>query len=181
MNKLITLSLKLNPKQKRFAELIAKGKKQVEAYIEAGYKTDSMKHKTIESAARRCMGNVSVKTYYSALQYESTERALNVISYTKQDWLRNELSILSLAMGDKPTKMSAVFQGEYFQAELKSVDLSAALKAQEQLGKVLALFVDKKSVDGSITINNLIADISKEAAESPNDSPLPKDHIFPLS
>jgi hypothetical protein len=73
--------------------------------------------------------------------------------------------------------MSAVFQGEFFQGELINVDLSAALKAQEQLGKTLALFVDKKEIDSNIEINNLISQISREAAGNINDSPLPRDHI----
>jgi hypothetical protein len=102
---------------------------------------------------------------------------MNEISYSKQDWLRNQLTLLSIAMGEKPTKMSAVFQGEFFQGELINVDLSAALKAQEQLGKTLALFVDKKEIDSNIEINNLISQISREAAGNINDSPLPRDHI----
>ncbi len=177
MNELIALSLKLNAKQKLFAELVAKGRKQVEAYTEAGYQTASMKHKTIESAAKRCMRNVSVKAYYNALQSESVERVVKEIAYDKQDWLRNQLILLAIAMGEIPTKLTAVFQGEFFQAELESVNLNAALKAQEQLGKMLGLFVDKKEIDGNVIINNLIADISQEAAENINDSPLPKDHL----
>ncbi|WNC71446.1 hypothetical protein RGQ13_15135 [Thalassotalea psychrophila] len=171
----INLATKLNPKQKLFAELCAKGKIQSEAYELAGYKCDNSTQQTINNAAKRCMRNVPVKTYYKSLLESSSAKAFEELSYTKQDWLRNQFKLLELAFGDGQVHKVASFNGEFIEAQVKETDLGAAIRIQEQLGKMLALFVDKSEIGGAMTITNLIAEISKEAGESTNDSPLPRD------
>ena len=56
-----------NPKWERFAQELAKGRSQVEAYERAGYKPDS-------GAANRLSGNVSIQARVAELQNKVAER-----------------------------------------------------------------------------------------------------------
>lgn len=169
---------KLSAKQKLFAELCAKGETQPKAYALAGYKVDGSTQKTINNAATRCMANVGVKEYYNSLLEKSSVKAVEELSYSKQDWLRNQFRALKMAFGDELIKKVASFNGEFTQKELHETDLGTVMRIQDQLGKMLALFVDKSEFKGDVTMTNLIAEISKEAAgDDTNDSPLPKDNM----
>lgn len=57
-----------NPKHERFAQQLFKGKTQLEAYVEAGYKPD-------DGAAARLSGNVRIKARIVELQSASSMRA----------------------------------------------------------------------------------------------------------
>ncbi len=172
------LATRLKPKQVKFANLYADGTRTLsEAYQDAGYKTDNMKPETLKRAAIRCMSNVHLKAYYDALVKESAELAVQQITYSKRQWMENQLATLEMAMGIRETLLACTYLGETKTTSTKVVNLSAAIRAQEQLGKVLGLFVNKLDATENIRVNNLIAEISKEASSCPEDSPLPKDNV----
>lgn len=64
-------------------------------------------------------------------------------------------------------------------ALIKKIKWPDKVRNLELLGKHVDVQAWKEKVehDGNLQITNLIKDISKEAAESENDSPLPKDNI----
>jgi hypothetical protein len=177
MSNIVKLAAKLKPKQRRFVELLVEGKTQVAAYTVAGYKVEQMKPETVSRAASRCMANVQVKQYYLALNQEITTTVMNQLEYTKQDWLRTQLILLEMSIAKVDIQKTTSFLGVLEQHTIKETNLSAALRIQEQLGKMLGLFTEDKNVENEGTTFNLIAQISKEAAEITNYSPLPKDHL----
>lgn len=67
-----------NPKHERFAQELAKGKTQIEAYKIAGYKPD-------DGAAARLSGNVRVQSRLAELQERGAKRAeITVETITRQ-------------------------------------------------------------------------------------------------
>ena len=171
------IAAKLTLKQRTFAELLAQGVDQMTAYAQAGYKVDAMTHDTHKAAAYRTVSNGNVKKYYDALRAAACEKAADRQSYTEEEWLKTQLELLSYAMGRKEVKKIVHEHDEVMiNSRTKTVDVANALRIQEQLGKMLSLFVDRQEVTGDMTVTNLISELSTLHAESKNDSPLPKDN-----
>ena len=118
-----------------------------------------------------------MRAYYDSLLENAQEKAVEAVSYDKEDWMRTQMEILSISMGKQEVSKVITNEDGEKKTTIKAVDLNSALKAQEQLGKSLALFIDKKELDGNMTVTNLIQELSKEAGESEDDSPLPKDNM----
>lgn len=174
MNNIIELAKKLTTKQRKFVELIIEGRTQTEAYKYAGYKVSSMKASTLSRAASRCMANVQVQQYYQSLQAKVTRETVKSLEYTKQDWLRNQLALLDMAMAKSEIYKVIPMLENLEQYKVKETNLNAAIRIQDQLGKMLGMY-NQESLTKTF---NLISEISKEAANRNNDSPLPKEHLI---
>lgn len=79
-----------NPKHERFAQGLFKGKSQIEAYADAGYKPDS-------GAANRLSGNVSIQSRIAELQAASSLR----VEVTVASLIEEAASIQKAAQDDK--------------------------------------------------------------------------------
>jgi hypothetical protein len=122
----------LTPKQEKFAQAVASGMTQADAYRHA-YNTENMKDSTIHEAASRTANDCKVSARIKALQESAAIAAL---------WSR-ELSI--------KTKRQAL------QLALEKKDSRAIIQASESLDKQYGLEparkVDITSSDGSMSPN----------------------------
>lgn len=113
-----------NPRHERFAQALAKGKTQLQAYVEAGYKPD-------DGAAARLSGNVRVRTRLTELQQRAAVRAeITVASITER-----LLAIAARAEEKEDAPMLSVARASYMDA-----------------AKLNGLVVDKAEVKAGITI-----------------------------
>ena len=114
-----------NPKRELFAQALAKGKSQAEAYELAGYKPDG-------GAASRLSGNVSIKARVSEL----LERGASSVELTVQTVAENLLRIAG--------KAEALGEASGF---------SVAKGAWMDAAKIKGLVIEKREVRTSIWTN----------------------------
>lgn len=88
-----------NAKHERYAQELAKGKSQSEAYVNAGYKPDS-------GAASRLSGNVSVQGRVAELQERSAKK-VEITVDTLRDMLLEDRT-LARELGQSAAAVSAV-------------------------------------------------------------------------
>jgi hypothetical protein len=78
-----------NPKRERFAQELAKGKSQIDAYETAGYRPDS-------GAAARLSGIISVRARVAELQAAKADRVVELTAIDRATVL-NELAKIAMA------------------------------------------------------------------------------------
>lgn len=109
-----------NPKHERFARELAKGKTQIEAYTEAGYRPD-------DGAAARLSGNVRIKARVAEIQERAAIRAEVTVARLTKNLLR---------IAKKAEKLS------------ESSGFSVARAAQMDIAKLNGLVVDRQALGG---------------------------------
>lgn len=131
-----------NPRWERFAQLIAKGKPQVEAYELAGYKRD-------DGAASRLSSYVKVRERVAELNDKAAKRAEVSKAWVMERLMRNA----QMSLGEVPV----VTPGETEDQETVEFrrDPGAANQALQLLGKELGMFVDR-SISASTTLEELL-------------------------
>lgn len=112
-----------NPKHERFAQELAKGKTQEEAYREAGYRGD-------RTAACRLSTNVNVQARVSEIQERSAIRVEISLASITEDLARIAKKAEDLA---------------------ESSGLSVARAAKMDIAKLHGLVVDKTKADVTVT------------------------------
>ena len=125
-----------NPKHERFAQELAKGKSQAEAYETAGYKPDS-------GAASRLSGNVSIQARVAELLGKAAVRAELTVATVADNLLR--IAEKAEALGE-------------------AAGLSVAKAAWMDAAKVSGLIVEKKEVRTG-SLDELPADSLAELRE----------------
>lgn len=147
-----------NPRHERFAQELAKGKTQLEAYRLAGYRPD-------DGAANRLSGNVRVATRVK----EITERAATRAEITKAWVMERLMRNAQMCLGEEPLIVPGS-GGEGEVAEEGRVefrrDPAAANQALQLLGKELGMFVDR-SISATTTLEELLDSIDED--DQPDD------------
>jgi phage terminase small subunit len=123
-----------NTKHERFAQELARGKSQAEAYKLAGYKPDS-------GAASRLSGNVSIQTRVAELQEKIVSRVVERAVVSKE-WVIEKL--VENAERSLQARRATGEDGEET-GEFKYQG-NVANRALELIGKELGMFVDRKEV-----------------------------------
>ncbi len=129
--------MQLTPKQELFAQMVASGKSQSEAYRES-YNADKMKDSTIWSNASRLMENSKVLARIEDIRATARERA----SYTLSEHLERL---------DKLSR-EAEKEGRY----------SEAIKAEELRGKASGFYTDKVEHKGAIDLKSFVEQRHRE-------------------
>lgn len=131
-----------NPRQERFAQCLAKGKTQADAYEEAGYRPN-------DGGASRLAGNVKVKTRVAEL----AERAANRVEVSKSWVMERLMRNAQMCLGEAPM----VTPGDDEEAETVEYkrDPAAANTALQLLGKELGMFVDR-SISATTTLEGML-------------------------
>lgn len=131
-----------NPKHERFAQALADGKSQIEAYAAAGYARNRGNAATLkrrESISRRVNELLAER---ERMARDATERATAELALTKADVMR-----LLLQRHD-----AASAAGQH----------SAAIRALELLGKQLGMFIDRKEM----RVIRSLSDLSEEELDA---------------
>jgi hypothetical protein len=116
-----------NPKHEIFAQEIAKGKSQVEAYELAGFKNGQKNAHRLGSDEGILRRVAEIQSERAEIERQATEKAAEALSIDKQ-WVMARLI-------DNATRAAA------------SEDYSPSNKALELLGKELGMFIDRKNVN----------------------------------
>lgn len=112
-----------NPKHELFAQLLAKGRTQIEAYREAGYRPD-------DGAAARLSGNVRVRERVVELQERSAIRASVSVASITENLAR---------IAEKAERLS------------ESAGLSVARAAHMDIAKLNGLVIDRTKADVKVS------------------------------
>lgn len=115
-----------NPKHERFAQELAKGKSQIEAYEAAGYRPNP-------SAASRLSDDVNI-----------CERVAEI---TERGAIRAEITVASLLEELEEARMAAL--------GAETPQSSAAVSASMSKAKLLGLVVDKAEAKVEATVNEI--------------------------
>ncbi len=130
----------LTPKQESFAQAVASGKTQADAY-RAAFNASKMKAETIQKRASELMARGEVRGRVKDLIAKVSSGVVGkaVIDRT---WVMDQLvEVVSMAKASEPVLDSDGNPvGEY------KTNLAAANKALELIGKEFAMFVDRKEV-----------------------------------
>lgn len=118
-----------NARHERFAQELAKGKSQIEAYEIAGYKPD-------EPNASRLTSNDKVQARVAEILGRAAERTV----LTKQ-WVIERL----VQNVDRALQAQEVMRGDEGTGEYR-YDGAVANRALELLGKELGMFVDRREI-----------------------------------
>lgn len=131
----------LTPKQEKFAQGIASGLSQADAY-RASYDCDNSSDGCIYTEASLLMDNPNISQRIEHLQKPIAERVGRTL---EQHIARLE----ELARGAEGVEQ-----------------FSAAMKGEENIGKVLGYYVNKTEVSGSLTLEQMTdEDLDKKIAE----------------
>ena len=133
----------LTAKQQKFAQLIAAGANQADAYRGA-YNTCNMKAATVVNNAHNLMKNSDVSAMISELSAKALEKVVEKIAIDKAWVISKLVKIVDLGMA-----IEVVTYGEgeeEREGELKTANLSASNKALELIGKEHGMFVDRKDI-----------------------------------
>jgi phage terminase small subunit len=134
--------LKLTAKQEKFAQLVAKGSTQSDAYREA-YDSEDMLDKSIWEKASELAAIVKVKSRIEELKLEYQLH----LKYDAEAHYRELEQLKELAL----TPMGK--DGD--------IDLKSAIKASELKGKLCGLYVDKQQITGNLTIDDWVKEAVK--------------------
>lgn len=165
----------LTPKQEKFAQCVASGKTQADAYREA-YNASNMKAETIAVKASELMRDGNVSARVGELSKPGIEKAkvtaekviaeLARIAFFDTGLLYNEDGTLKqiteldseVTRAIHSTKNRIEKQGPDKEdwAEIKEIRTHDKLKALELLGKTLALFTDKHEHSGTISLKDFV-------------------------
>ena len=137
----------LNDRQRKFAENLATGMSQTEAYKRAGYRVKN--DKVAESKASRLVSNGKVSTYLDELRAKSQDEAI---------WSRNRLiKYLCSVLDLDPSKLINEDTGALVSfSEMEQANLITGFKVQEKVNengdvwgvdKDIKLYSKEKAVD----------------------------------
>lgn len=134
-------------KHERFAQLLADGLPQHEAYVKAGFKAKT--NATARSAASNLLKrNVSIGERVDALLAErreihdrATVAAVKTIELTKEWLLRELVEVVQMGKAAMP-----VYNGKGEPTGVYQQNLAAANRAIELLGREFGLFTEKKEI-----------------------------------
>lgn len=146
-----------NPKHERFAQELAKGKSQAEAYLLAGYAAS-------EPHASRLASNGKVEGRVAEILERAATRAEVSKSWVMERLMRNA----QMCLGEEPLVVP-VSEGTEPVAEYRR-DPAAANTALQLLGKELGMFVDR-SISATTTLEELLDRIDDEPAQRPAGEP----------
>jgi len=138
-----------NPQHELFAQEMAKGASQQEAYKAAGYKGDNPR--AIAASASRLLKSANVTARIADLMRQAADRVVLDRSWVLQRLMRNA----QIALGEVPVTVSIKHKDEdgnvsYSDMEIINRDAAAANKALELLGKTseARLFADSSGLPG---------------------------------
>lgn len=132
---------KLTAKQEKFAQLVAQGHTQSDAYREA-YDAENMTNDSIKIEASRLMDNPNVSLTVDKLKQGAAKR--------------NEVTLDECVRGIREAVDMAKTKD----------DVNAFIKAYRELGLLAGLYVEKKKVDGEFSLVVKVAnEKDKEALE----------------
>jgi phage terminase small subunit len=132
----------LNERQKRFVEEYIIDLNATAAAVRSGYS-----EKTAYSIGQRLLKKVEIQQYMSELMAEKDKKTI-----ADQDEI---LSFLTSVLRGEVCEQVPLLAGNGFQ-ELRRLDEANPkdrLKAAELLGKRYAMWVDKKEVEGDLSVN----------------------------
>ena len=130
----------LTAKQQKFAQLIAAGANQADAYRGA-YSTGNMKAATVVNNAHNLMKNSDVSAMISELSAKVIDKVVADIAIDKAWVISKLVKIVDLGMAIEP-----VIDQDGSSGEIKTANLSASNKALELIGKEHGMFVDRKDI-----------------------------------
>lgn len=116
-----------NPRHERFAQELAKGKSQVEAYETAGFKNGQKNAHRLGSDEGILRRVAEIQSERAEMDREATKQATEALAIDKQ-WV-----------------MARLIDNATTAASLE--DFGPSNKALELLGKELGMFIDRKSID----------------------------------
>lgn len=131
-----------NPKHERFAQELAKGRTEGEAYVLAGYASD-------RGNASRLTANDSVQARVAEIVERAAVRAEVSKSWVMERLMRNA----QMCLGEEPMVVPTP-EGEEPVAEYRR-DPAAANTALQLLGKELGMFVDR-SISATTTLEEML-------------------------
>lgn len=155
-----------NPKHERFAQELAKGKTQVEAYEAAGYR-DGRRNAHRLGKDEGILGRVAeLLDKREAIHAQATASAIKQTGLTKEWVIETLKENVARAMQATPVRLDE--DGEAVNGEY-TYQGSVANRALELLGKELGMFVDRKEVGRPGEFESMNADqlrdfIAREAA-----------------
>lgn len=130
-----------NPKHERFAQELAKGKSQAEAYVTAGFKPNRHNAATL-ARQQHILDRVEfLLAEREEIHAQSTAKAVERVSLTKE-WVLTKL--VENAERALQAKQATNSEGEPV-GDFK-YEGSVANRALELLGKELGMFIDRKEV-----------------------------------
>ncbi len=126
----------LTPKQEKFCQGVAKGLTYSDAYREA-YNASKMKAETVNRRAAELMSYGKIKARVEELK----EKTTGDIKYTIEDSFNNLRKAQELALSRKNPLGEA------------NPDLTNFIKAEELMGKLKGLYVEKREISGGLDIS----------------------------
>lgn len=138
--------MKLTAKQEAFAQAVASGKTQADAYREA-YDAEGMTDKTVWERASVLAAHDKVRARVEALLAEIAAKTVEKLVYSAEDAVRElEEARLAAMTGDK-------------------VQASAAVAATKAKAEILGLVTQKIEHSGAIVLIDLVKAIDKKQFE----------------
>lgn len=116
----------LTPKREKFAQAVASGKTQADAYREA-FAVDKATAKSVQELASRLMADVKVRSRVEEIRGPIVEK----VGITLESHIRDLLDLRNLAA--------------------KKEQMSAAISAEIARGKVCGLYVDRVEHTGAVS------------------------------
>src|SRR3954469_8986555 len=136
------MAARLNPRQEAFAQALAAGKSQAEAYALAGFKPDSANASALAQRPAVMARVAAIQAEQAETARKATELAAERLSIDRE-WVMRRLvenanrAMQAVAVTDRDGSPS----GEY------KYDGAVANRALELLGKELGMFIDRSKVD----------------------------------
>jgi len=149
---LIDLAETMKPFHLSMAKSLAEGNTQKQAYIDAGGEGSEPR----DCASKIISTNLYILEYVDLSKEIALEEAQSALNYTEEQWMADQLEILGLSKGTLKRKESMLVEGvNVGDVEYAKVDLAAANKAQELLGKKLAIFTENQKVTNTVVFEDL--------------------------
>lgn len=163
-------------KQQRFVDEYIKLGNAVEAY-KLAYDCTNMKPTSVRRAAKEMLRHPVVSDHIASYRKKSEEDAIVTRRWVLDRLMKNA----QMALGEIPTPVSVKNKetGEFETVEVVAVDIPAANKSLELLGKLdtIGMFVDRQRV----TVDNEFEDMTDDELErfvEGDEAPAPAGHTL---
>jgi hypothetical protein len=130
-----------NPRQERFAQLLARGKNASEAYELAGYKPNGGNASELKNSERVSNRVAELLAEKERIHQRATERAIERTALSRE-WVLERL----VENAERAMQARAVLDGNGKEVGEYEYQGSVANRALELLGKELGMFIDRKEV-----------------------------------
>jgi hypothetical protein len=130
-----------NPRQERYAQLLAKGTKQIEAYVQAGYSRKTSSASQLASDPRVAARVTELQIEVRRTEEEARQKAVKKLALT-EEWIVERLMYnAERCLRGQPIldKNGVQIPGQY----TGKPDSMGANKALELLGKYKGMFIDR--------------------------------------